>query len=437
MLESHPDETIQSPSGSKVQRLLQAPRKAASTLWNAPLPNARFLIVSGSFWTVNLAITEPYRFLFFSRLGLSPDDIGKLFAADLVIRSIGLLLSSTAQRAFGAKRMLVMADTVSWAVPYLILGFSTKPWHAILAVLLTSLNAFASTPYNCMIAEGMPAERRTKAYAFLYLWNMAPALLVPWFAGWLVSSHPFGPTLRILFLVQAFCMGMGIFWRARRLVDLHPSATSSDSGMLRTFRQILSTPGFLPAWVALATQGVFSNLSNAFLAIYLSKQMHLSDKLPGWIAEISTIGFAVGTLAIQPRLKESKVPRYAALALGLHAIAFATFFLHPNQTGVLAIALAGGLFSALYGAATSSILTTSLPANARDHGFALSYVGVHLTGALCMPLAGRLLDGNLALFPSLVIASLLVWAASIALTRTVGHLTKSDWKPDDATTSVS
>lgn len=437
MLESHPNQTIDNRPAGPFQRLARAPRQAASSLWNAPLPNARFLIVSGSFWTVNLAITEPYRFLFFSRLGLSPDDIGKLFAADLVIRSIGLLLSSSTQRAFGAKRMLVIADTVSWALPYLILGFSTKPWHVVLAVLLTSLNAFASTPYNCMIAEGMPAERRTKAYAFLYLWNMAPALLVPWFAGWLVSSHPFGPTLRVLFLIQAFCMSLGIYWRYRTLVDLHPSATSSDTGMLRTFRQILSTPGFLPAWAALATQGVFSNLGNAFLAIYLSRQMHLSDNLPGWITELSTIGFAIGTLAIQPRLKESMVPRFAAIALGIHALVTAAFFLHPNQTGVLAIALVGGLCSALYGAATSSILTTSLPANARDHGFALSYVGVHLTGALCMPLAGRLLDGNLALFPALVIASLLLWAASIALTRTHGHLTKSDWKPDDAATSVS
>jgi Na+/melibiose symporter-like transporter len=433
MLEPTPEPIQATP----LQRLLQAPTKAAASLWNAPLPNARFLIVSGSFWTVNLAITEPYRFLFFSRLGLSPDDIGKLFAADLVIRSVGLLLSSTTQRAFGAKRMLVFADIVSWALPYLILGFATKPWHAILAVLLTSLNAFASTPYNCMIAEGMPAERRTKAYAFLYLWNMAPALLVPWFAGWLVSSHPFGPTLRVLFLIQACCMGIGIYWRATRLVDLHPSATSSDIGMLGTFRRILLTPGFLPAWAALATQGVFSNLSNAFLAIYLSKHLRLSDTLPAWIAEVSTIGFAIGTLAIQPRLSESQVPRFAAMALGVHALVTAAFFLHPNQTAVLVIALVGGLCSALYGAATSSILTTSLPANARDHGFALSYVGVHLAGALCMPLAGKILDVHLAWFPGLVIGSLLLWAASIGLTRTHGHLTKSDWKPDDAVTSVN
>jgi MFS family permease len=207
--------------------------------------------------------------------------------------------------------------------------------------------------------------------------------------------------------------------------------------MLGTFRRILLTPGFLPAWAALATQGVFSNLSNAFLAIYLSKHLRLSDTLPAWIAEVSTIGFAIGTLAIQPRLSESKVPRFAAMALGVHALVTAAFFLHPNQTAVLVIALVGGLCSALYGAATSSILTTSLPANARDHGFALSYVGVHLAGALCMPLAGKILDVHLAWFPGLVIGSLLLWAASIGLTRTHGHLTKSDWKPDDAVTSVN
>lgn len=394
-------------------------RQALSSLWHAPLPNARFLVVSGSFWTVNLALTEPYRFLFFSRLGLSPEAIGRLFAADLLIRSIGLLLSGSAQRAFGAKRMLVGADIVSWVLPYLILGFSNRPWHVVAAVLLTSLNAFANTPYNCLIAEGMPAHRRTLAYSFLYVWNIAPMLLVPWIAGWLVSTHDFAPTLRILFLVQAACMAVGIHWRHRRLVDLHPSHTSSKTGMLATFRQILSTRGFLPSWTALAAQGLATNLSNAFLAVYLSRHLHLSDRIPGWIAQISTIGFVLGILVVQPRLAEAKAPLFATTALCLNTLVVAAYFLHPGPGGVLAIALAGGLCSSLYGATTSALLTSNLPPDARDHGFSLSFVGVHLVGALGMPWVGRILERNLAWFPWLTIVVLLAWAASLWACRPI------------------
>lgn len=384
-----------------------------ASLWNAPAPNARFLILSGGLWTFNLAITEPYRFLFFSRLGLSPGQIGLLFSIDLLVRSAGLMLSGTAQRVFGAKRMLVVADAVSWVVPYLVLGFSTKPWHAIVAVLLTSLNAFANTPYNCLLAEGMPPHRRTKAYAFLNLWNTAPALLVPWFAGWLVGTHEFGPTLRALFLVQAGCMAIGIWFRARRLQDLHPTSTDPEAGFATTIKQILSTRGFLPAWAAFATQGLFQSLTNAFLAIYLTRHLLLTDKLPGWLAEIGAIGFALGTLAIQPRLSEAKVPLWTSVALCLQALAMSALLLHPGRAGVLCIGLAIGLCSSIHGAATSSILTSALPARSRHHGFSLSFVGVHLTGALFMPLAGRLLESNLAAFPWLLIGVLLTWAAAI------------------------
>lgn len=434
MLESRPEGNLTSHHGHLGwRRIYRTPRSAIGTLWHAPLPNARFMIVSGAFWTVNLAITEPYRFLFFSRLGLSPEAIGMLFSADLVIRSIGLLLSGTMMRSFGAKRMLVLADLVSWVVPYLILGFSTQPWHVVVAVLLTSLNAFASTPYNCMLAEGMPAERRTKSYAFLHLWNMAPTLLIPWFAGWLVSNNSFGPTLRALFLIQAASMAVGIWWRYRRLVDLSPTSTSSNQGLVRTFRQIVATRGFLAAWGATATQGVFQSISNAFLAIYLTKELRFSDNLPGWLAEVSAIGFAVGTLLIQPRLKESKVSRYSTLTLLVSAVSIGALLLHPTREWLLAIWVLGGLCSAVHAPATSSLLTSALPETARDHGFALSYVGVHLVGALCMPLAGMILDRRLDLFPVLVAGFLLAWAFGIWLTRSMRpSAAVSTWEPEDA-----
>jgi hypothetical protein len=395
------------------RRAHHAGRHSLRSLWNAPAANARFLILSGGLWTFNLAITEPYRFLFFSRLGLSPAHIGFLFSADLVIRSTGLLLSGTTQRIFGAKRMLILADSISWVLPYLLLGFSTRPWHAIVAVLLTSLNAFANTPYNCLLAEGMPPERRTKAYAFLNLWNTAPALLVPWFAGWMVGTHEFGPTLRALFLTQSACMAIGIWLRHRHLQDLQPTSMDAQAGFAETARQILTTRGFLPAWSAFATQGLLQSFTNAFLAIYLTRQLHLTDKIPGWLAEIGAVGFALGTLAIQPRLPERSVARWAASALGIQAVVLSAFFLHPGRLGVLAIGLVIGLCSSIYGAATSSTLTSALPERSRAHGFALSFVGVHLTGALFMPLAGQILQSSLAWFPLLAMGILLAWAIGI------------------------
>ena len=186
-----------------------------------------------------------------------------------------------------------------------------------------------------------------------------------------------------------------------------------QAGFLGTARQILLTRGFLPAWSAFATQGLFQSLTNAFLAIYLTRHLHLSDKIPGWLAEIGALGFAFGTLILQPRLKERSVARWAAFALGFQAIVLSAFFLHPGRLGVLAIGLVLGVSSSIYGAATSSTLTTALPERSRHHGFALSFVGVHLTGALFMPLAGQILQSSLAWFPLLAMGILLAWSIGI------------------------
>ena len=387
------------------------------SLWNAPTANTRLLITTGAFWTVLQAATEPYKALFYNRIGLSTAAIGLLVSFDLVVRATGLLLSGWAQRRFGAKRMLVVADTVSWVLPYLVLSVASRPWHVVVAVLLTSLNAFANTPYNCLVAAGMPPERRTRAYAFLHLWNIAPSLLVPWCAGLLVAGHAFLPLLRGLFFAQAISMAVGIGWRTLRLEDLPGPGHLDGIRMGATLKRILADRAFVAAWIALATQGVFSQMWGNFSAIFLVRHLRLSDQVPAWVAEAGALGFGLGSLLLQPRLRESSALRAAPWGLGVQALSTLLLLCHPSAWGVAWLALLGGLCSSLYTAATSSVITSVLPGEIRDHGFALSYVGVHLAGALLMPFAGRVLQMDLGIFPWLAAGSMALWAVGIAFAQ--------------------
>ena len=420
MLESKTEEILiaQDPP-TAWKRLSRAPRHAATSLWQAPLPNARFLIVSGAFWTVLLAITEPYKSLFYAKLGMSTAQIGGLVSIDLVVRSSGLLFSGWFMRTFGAKRMLVVADSLSWVVPYLILGMATRPWHILLAVLFTSLNAFASTPYNCMLAAGMPPERRTRAYAFMHIWNMAPALVMPLFAGFWLKAHTgdqsFLGFLRILFLVQAASMAIGILWRSRRLVDLPRQQSRLDRQLLGRIKDVLFHPTFFAAWAALVMQGVFQQVSGSFSSIYLTQSAHYGLDIPAWSSAIGAIGFALGILALQSRLSERTALRLAPVGLALHAASLLLLLLHPHPLVVLAISLAGGLFGSLYAAATSSVLIGLLPEDVRDHGFAICYVGVFLCGAALMPVSGAVLKAHPQSFPWIAGLSLALWGVGIAI----------------------
>jgi hypothetical protein len=248
----------------------------------------------------------------------------------------------------------------------------------------------------------------------MHLWNIAPSLLVPWCAGLLLTNHAFLPLLRGLFFAQALSMAAGIAWRVARLEDLPGPGREDGVRMGPTFRRILSDRAFAPAWLALATQGVFGQVWGNFSAIFLVRHLHLSDQVPAWAAESGALGFGLGSLLLQPRLREASALRAAAWGLGVQALSTLLLLFHPSAWAVAWLAGLGGLCSSLYTAATSSVIASVLPEDIRDHGFALSYVGVHLAGAMLMPWAGRLLQSDLGWFPWLAAGSMGVWAIGIA-----------------------
>lgn len=384
-------------------------------LVRAPNANTRFLILSGGLWTMMLAATDPYKTLFFQRLGFDNKAIGMLVAMDMVVRAAGLGLSGFFMRRFGAKRMLIGGDIISWVVPYLILGLASQPWHIVLAVLCTSLNAFASTPYNCLIVQGMPPSRRTKAYAFMHLWNIAPTVVVPWIAGLFVASGEFLPAVRILFLLQAASMSVGIYLRWRKLEDLEAIPPEQRQGFRETLRWLIRSKPFLAAWMALSSQWVVGQVWNSFLPIYLTKHLGEGVKMPALMNEATGIGILVGSLVVIPRLSESRMRHLAPIGLAVQTIFVVLFVLHPSTWGLLALAGMGGICSSLYLGATSAILAHALPAHLRDHGFSISYIGAFLLSAATMPWVGRILNTQLGAFPFLAGAGLLAWMGTLAV----------------------
>jgi len=400
-----------SPIGRSTGKILEN----LGTLYQAPLANTRFLILSGGFWNTMLAATDPYKSLFFQRLGYDNRSIGLLLAMDMVVRASGLGLSGFFMRKFGAKRMLVAGDIVSWVLPYLILGLASQPWHILVAVLCTSLNAFSSTPYNCLLVQGMPAERRTKAYAFMHLWNIAPTVVVPWIAGAFVAGHDFLPAVRILFLLQATSISVGIFLRWRHLEDLQGLGENVGRGFLSTLRTLAASRPYLAAWAALASQWVFTQIWSSFLPIFLTGHLARGVRMPALMNEAAGIGLLVGTLLVIPRLSESRMRALAPVGLAIQLVFVILYARHPASWTLLALASTGGVCSSLYLGATSSILSHALPSHLRDHGFSISYMGAFLLAALAMPWVGGILKAHQGAFPLLAGGGLLAWMGTLAV----------------------
>lgn len=382
--------------------LLQSVR----SLWHAGTPNFRILALTGFLWTIPLSLTEPYRYLFCHRLGLSESIVGVLVSADLILRALGLLTSGWFLRRFGAKRLLIVADILSWVAPYLLFATAQGPTQAGIAMVMLSLNAFASTPYLCLLAEGAPEQTRTKAFAFLNLCNILPGALLPWIAAGLTGTHSLVPTLRVFFLVQACTMGAGIFLRSRILRDLQPDPETDlrRPGIRQTLVLLIHSTGFRTLWPILLLQAAVQAVWNAWSAVYLTATLGLGDRSPGWVSQVSALAFAFAAFTLLPRVPERLIPRATSVAL-LVSLSASSALVFPLQlVGVLGVAAIQGFCSGIHLSALSSLLPANLPERSRDHGFALTFVGIHLGVASLMPFAGWFLDAAPWRFPQVHLA---------------------------------
>lgn len=347
--------------------------------------------------------------------------MGLLVSADLLLRALGLLTSGWFLRRFGAKRLLIVADLLSWVAPYLLFATAQGPLQAGVALVLLSLNAFASTPYLCLLAEGAPETTRTKAFAFLNLCNILPGALLPWIAAGLAQTHSLLPTLRAFFLLQAVTMLLGILVRARILRDLQPvGGDLPDRPNLRqTLSLLVGSMGFRRLWPVLFLQAAAQAAWNAWSAVYFTTSLDLGDRAPGWIAQISAIAFALSAFLVLPKVPERKVPRATTVALLLSWATSAAWLLPLPLEGALLVGAIQGLCTGIHLSALSSLLPAHLPVRSRDHGFALTFVFIHLGVALLMPPAGWVLDAAPARFPWVYLAlGGLQGAAALALWNT-------------------
>lgn len=380
--------------------------RSARSLWSAGTVNFRVLAVTGMLWTIPLSLTEPYRFLFCHRLGLSESAVGWLVSADLVLRACGMLVSGWLLRRIGAKRLLIVADLLSWVAPYLLFATARGPGQAGAALVLLSVNAFASTPYLCLLAEGAPGATRSRAFAFLNLCNILPGALLPWIAADLAETHAFLPTLRWLFGTQALLMAVGILLRGRILHDLEPDARALHErpSLLRVLRSLARSPSFRRVWPLLLFQGALQAVWNAWSAIYLTGSLGLPDRTPGWNAQISAAALALSSFLLLPRIPEHLVPRAAAASLGVAFLTSLAWLAPLPLEMVLLVGAIQGICAGIHVSALSALLADALPRRSRDHGFALSYVGVHLGVAGLMALGGGHLQAHPTRFPALLIA---------------------------------
>jgi MFS family permease len=387
-------------------------------LWAAPGPNSRFFIATTFTCSMAMALTDPFKALYLSKLGLSHLAIGGFFALDMSLRIIGVLLGGLVAQRWGHLRTLIIFDTISWTIACAVLAFATEPWHVYLATCLTATNALVSAPVVQLLVEDTPDHKRTPMFALFNLAFVLPALVLPAFSGWMVDRWGIEPVMRGLFGLTSVATLVTTWLRGKYMEESKAHTPSADLGALiedgvKTAKHLLAQPGFFAILGIFLLSNITINLTKAWQSLYIVENLKLGEVSIGQMASMGSLAFVVVSLLWVPRLDTARSGATFFWSSLIGALpAFGLAWAHKPAV-LLTLGAWGGFCGGLYGPLLSGHVARIFPKGREGLGQALLACAMQAAVALSLVLGGALFETRFQAYPYVMggIAVVIGWLA--------------------------
>lgn len=379
-------------------------RRGWDRLWRAPGPNARFFVATTFIWSVAMALTDPYKALYLSHLGLSNLAIGGFFALEMGLRAGGVLMGGLFAQRYGHKTTLLLFDFTSWTIPCLVLALASEPWHVYVATCLAATNALVSGSVVQFLVEDTDDERRTGVFTLFSLAFVLPMLLFPAAAGWAVERWGVEPVMRILFGAASAGTLWGVLWRRVRLKESASHMPQANVGeilddALRSLKHLLAQPLIWPVLGSFLLVNAINNLNKAYYALYVTRGMGLPEALVGQGAALGSVTFVLSSLFWMPHLRVGKEAVLFVVLSLLSVVPNIGLTLFSSVAGVLFLNAFGGFFAGVHGPLLNERILALLPKGREGLSHAMLSSGMQVAVALSLALGGALFETRFGAFP--------------------------------------
>lgn len=384
-----------------LQQLYHETRSGWRRLLTGSSPQARVLLLTGFFWTVPAALTEPFKSIYLTKLGLDAFDLGGVSGLDMGLRSLGVLAGGWLGMRFGHKRTLLWGDFISWVVSSVVLALATHPAHIILWACLMAVNSVVSASFQQLLLSKTPLQARSRAYGFLNLSAVLPGVALPFVASLLLKHFDIVSTMRSLLLFQAAVMGLGIYVRWRYVDDDHLVKAKKKAladRLAAIVKHAAQSPGsarILAFWILANIAG---NYWRVYFSIYAVKKLEWSEASLGYYSQLGAFFFVASSLFWLPRLKAVHERRNLFIINALSLLPPLILFLGPGTPQAWLLTLCGGLFAAVNAALTGAVMASILPQDELALAFSLVIALMQLLLGLSFPAAGALFRDHMEAF---------------------------------------
>jgi MFS family permease len=219
-----------------------------------------------------------------SKLNMPLSTVAALISINAGTGLVSSLIAGTLADKVGRKVVMNISLTMIGIAYFLLMNAETYPQFVALMVLIGLSNPLYQVGADAMLADMIPSEKRTDAYAINRIANNAAFAMGPAIGGFLATRS---------YDLAFYCAGIGflsysvlLFFLATETLVVAPKTESSPTGfkeIVHSYSRVAHDRGFIIFVLALSVGLIAPTMLWILMPIYAKTNFGLPENLYGWI----------------------------------------------------------------------------------------------------------------------------------------------------------
>ncbi len=246
-------------------------------------PRQYWLMITGIILsTAGGSMIWPFILIYASgKLDLPLSTVATLISINAGTGLLSSLIAGTLADKIGRKVVMNFSLSMTGLAYFLLMRAETYPQFVGLMIMIGLSNPLYQIGADAMLADMIPSEKRTDAYAINRIANNAAFALGPALGGFLATRS---------YNLAFYCAGIGfltysvlLFFLARETLNKPTAEVSIPASGVEGYRRVLQDQGYM-LFVPLMSMGLIaSTMLWILMPVYAKTNYGISEALYGWI----------------------------------------------------------------------------------------------------------------------------------------------------------
>lgn len=336
----------------------------------------------------------PFMLIYASgKLDLPLSTVATLISINAGTGLLASLIAGTLADKIGRKVVMNFSLTVNGLAFFLLMGAETFPQFVGLMIMIGFSNPLYQVGADAMLADMVPAEKRTDAYAINRIANNAAFALGPAIGGFLATRS---------YDLAFYCAGIGflsysvlLFFQARETLRKPRASTGIPHAPAEGYGRVLRDKNYM-AFVALISLGLIApTMLWILMPVYAKTHFGIPEALYGWIPTTNALMCVFVQYPVTSMTRNRPTLPVLGMGMLIYALGAGSVALMSSFWGFW-LSMVVLTFGELTLVPTASKYVADLaPADLRGRYMSMHWLGWGLARTLS-PILGGFLNDNIA-----------------------------------------